>query len=311
MPDLRIRKCCIYQHEPRRLMINVNLQVSYETAEVLSAEGSVESNPQGSCDEGGVSSQSSQSTGSLQEQEISIWLDEKEEQNNKRNTLNIAFSSLSDGRVSPLQSTLNTEWEDISVTQQKYYLRKAKELFQSTLSVITPGQEEQIWKALRQDPNLVENEDTSKIKHFDIESELMDTLIKAHNEAQSWQTKRQILSLFANDFSRTELQRILPGLSKWRIDQARDHATKSGRGQPVAEKQIFRSRINNDQMDHFLDFVSRPEFLQDVAFGTKTMKLDSGERITIPAVVRTLIPTRIIEQYISYCKQQQFQPAGE
>ena len=203
-----------------------------------------------------ASSQSSQSSGSIPEQEISIWLDEREEQNQKRITLNSAFSTLSDGRVSPLQSTLNTEWDDVSGTQQKYYLRKAKELIQSTLTVISPGQEDQIWRSLRQEPHLVLSKDSTKPKQFDIESDLMDALVKAHNEAQSWQTKRQILSLFANDFSRAELQRTLPGLTKWQIDQARDHATKSGRGQPIPERQIFRTRIDNDKIDHFLDFVS-------------------------------------------------------
>lgn len=41
--------------------------------------------------------------------------------------------------------------------------------------------------------------------------------------------------------SRTELQQKLPGLLKWRVDQARDHATKFGRGQPVEQKKIFRT----------------------------------------------------------------------
>jgi hypothetical protein len=36
-------------------------------------------------------------------------------------------------------------------------------------------------------------------------------------------------------------------------------------------------------VDHFIEFISKPEFVQDMAFGTKTMKLDSGEKITIPA----------------------------
>ena len=136
-------------------------------------------------------------------------------------------------------------------------------------------------------------------------------LVKAHNEAPSWQTKRQILSLFANDFSRSELQKLIPGLSKWRIDQARDHATKIGRGQTVPEKKIFRRRIDNAKVDHFLDYISRPQLLQDVAFGTKTLRLDSGEKIIIPAVVRTLIPSRIIEQYVCHSRQQGFEPAGE
>ena len=62
-----------------------------------------------------MSSQSSQST--LPEKEISIWLDEKEEQHAKRQTLNDTVSTLTDGRVRPFLSTLNTEWDDISSTQ--------------------------------------------------------------------------------------------------------------------------------------------------------------------------------------------------
>ena len=126
-----------------------------------------------------------------------------------------------------------------------------------------------------------------------MELDLIKVLVKAHNDAQTWQTKQQILSIFANNFSRSELQEIIPGLSKWRIDQPRLHATSSGRGQPVLEKPIFRTRIDSVKVDHFLGFISRPELLQDVAFGTNMLKLDSGERITIPAVVRTMIPTRI------------------
>ena len=47
---------------------------------------------------------------------------------------------------------------------------------------------------------------------------------------KNWQTKRQILSLFVNDFSKTDLQEIIPGLSKWPIDQARRHAIDVGEG---------------------------------------------------------------------------------
>ena len=96
------------------------------------------SGPEGETDT--MSSQSSQST--LPEKEISIWLDEKEKQHAKRQTLNDTVSTLTDVRVSPLLSTLNTEWDDISSTQQKYSTRKAREIFAATLSVVSPGQEE-------------------------------------------------------------------------------------------------------------------------------------------------------------------------
>ena len=100
---------------------------------------------------------------------------------------------------------------------------------------------------------MLENEGTvAKKRKFHVKSDLIDALIEAHNRAQSWQTKRQILSLFANDFSRLELQKMIPGLSKGRIDQARNHATETGKG---LEKPIYSARVENAKVNHFLDYL--------------------------------------------------------
>jgi len=104
---------------------------------------------------------------------------------------------------------------------------------------------------------------------------------------------------------------MIPRLSKWRIDQARQYATEAGKGQPLPKIPSFRTRIDHEKVDHFLEYISRPEFVQDVAFGTKTLKLDSGEKIIMPAVIRTVIPSRIITQYLDYCKEQEFEPASQ
>lgn len=61
------------------------------------------------------------------EEEVSVWCDEKELQNEGRQKLNDALGNLTGGRFSPILSTLNASWEDISITQQKYYARKARE----------------------------------------------------------------------------------------------------------------------------------------------------------------------------------------
>lgn len=230
-----------------------------------------------------------------------------EQQQEKRQTLNAAISSLTSGRTSPILSTLNTSWDDISSTQQRYYQRKAKETILAALSVISPGQEEDLWDALRQDTSLsTSGKKMTSRKSFDPSSAIIDSLVKAYYQADSWQTKRQILSIFANDFSRSELMTLIPSLSKWRIDQARQHANDVGKGQLVQEEPVFHTRISSAQVQHFVDFISRPELVQDVAFGTKTLKLDSGDSIVIPAVVRTMIPSRIIDQYESYCEQESF-----
>ena len=246
------------------------------------------------------------------EEEVEIWCDEKEIQNKRRQALNDALVNLTSGRFSPILSTLNSSWDDISSTQQKYHTSKAREAVAVMLSVISPGQEKDLWKCIQNDSDLMERDESSssKGKHFDTHTGLIDVLIKAYDQAESWQTKRQILSLFANDFSRRELQTLIPGLTKWRIDQARQYTTEAGKGQAVPEQTIFRKRIDQGKVDHFISYISQPQLHQDVAFGTTTLKLDSGERIIIPAVVRTLIPSRIIEQYTSYCKEQQFEPAS-
>ena len=73
------------------------------------------------------------------EQEVSIWCNEKEIQNEKRQALNDALGNLTSGRFSPILSTLNVSCGDISSNQQKYYIRKAREAVAATLSVISPG----------------------------------------------------------------------------------------------------------------------------------------------------------------------------
>ena len=172
------------------------------------------------------------------------------------------------------------------------------------------GKKKDLWKFIQNDSDVIERDESSlsKRKHFDTNTGLIDVLIKAYDQAESWQTKRQILTLFANDFSHRELQTLIPGFAKWRIDQACQHDNEAGKGQIVPEQTIFRKRIDQGKVDHFISYISQPQLHQDV-FGTKTLKLDSGERIIILAVVRTLIPSRIIEQYTSFLREQHFEPA--
>ena len=55
---------------------------------------------------------------------------------------------------------------------------------------------------------------------------------------------------------------MTPEQSKWRVDRAHWHATEAGEGQPLSEIPSFRTR----KVDHFIEYISRPEFVQDVVF---------------------------------------------
>ena len=101
---------------------------------------------------------------------------------------------------------------------------------------------------------------------------------------------------------------MIPGLTIYRIDQARKHARDVGQAQPVPHEPITRSRLDEIKVDHFLDFISRPEFIQDVAYGTRTVKLSHGEKLEIPNVIRTTIASRLIQLYQAYCQETGFTP---
>ena len=129
---------------------------------------------------------SSSSQESIPEHEISLWSDEIEEQGKKRETLNSAITSLTSGRMSQILSTLNTSWEDISSTQKKYYQRKAKEAIMASLSVISPGQEQELWNAVRTESTTDESsQKKSRRKSIDPSSPVIDSLVKAYDHADS------------------------------------------------------------------------------------------------------------------------------
>ena len=44
------------------------------------------------------------------------------------------------------------------------------------------------------------------------------------------------------------------------------------------EKVHHRVHIGMTKVDHFVEFINRPYFYQDMSYGTKFLKLDSGNR---------------------------------
>lgn len=232
----------------------------------------------------------------------SVWEPELMQRDSKRDALNYALQNISSGRISPIQSTLTTNWHCVSDRQKRYYVRKAKDVLEATLSVLAPGQEAYLREAILH---------TLTHKSYGDIPEATQSIILAYLAADSWQTKRQILSLITEEHSKEELQDLIPGLSIWRIDQARRHRVEAGPGQPLPNNPLTRTRLDPVKTDHFIDFISSPALLQDVAFGTKTLTLDTGEKITIPAAIRTAIPSRIVAIYRSHCKNTGFKPASE
>ena len=75
----------------------------------------------------------------------SLYIDEVEELGRKRDLLSDAIVEISDGRISPIQSTSRSPWSELGERQQGYYVRKVREVMEATLKCLAPGNEADLW----------------------------------------------------------------------------------------------------------------------------------------------------------------------
>ncbi len=97
-------------------------------------------------------------------------------------------------------------------------------------------------------------------------------------------------------------------ITEWQVRKAKEHANKIGPGIPVENLKRHRARVDMMKVDHFLDYINRPYYYQDVAFGTRNLELESGEILTMPNIVRTVTRSTMIALYMSLCKDKEFEP---
>ena len=219
--------------------------------------------------------------------------------------LNSYLLKSTDGRVSPVRSQCKSDIMTISSSTQRYYRKKAEQAVDTVLNAISPENSSWLLQQV-----FTKYQSGRVVSAASEEDRLVSKLVTFYNETSHWYTQQQILSLFACDYTKTELLQLVLGLTKFRINEARKHVFQTKPGHPIEPATITRTRLDPSKVDHFLDFISSPSFLQDVAYGTKTLKLSSGEKIEIPNVVRTVISTRLIQLYLTYCVETSFKPLG-
>ena len=165
--------------------------------------------------------------------------------------LNNFLQNSANGGVSPVRSQLCTDVSNLSPSSSRYYKRKAVQAVETVLEAIAP--EQSTWLFCR----VVEKYSRGTDRNMP-DNQPLARLVKLYEEANSWYTRQQILSIFVCDYPKSELLTLIPGLTKWRIDEARTH----------------------------------------------------GDTLEIPNVVRTVIASRLVQLYTSYCSETGFEPLG-
>jgi hypothetical protein len=134
----------------------------------------------------------------------------------------------------------------------------------------------------------------------------MTGFAEAYNNAESTFTRRVILSIVAPQIEYKLLSSFIPGITPYRYTAARTHSVDCGTGALVKRSPRIIQRFYPAQIAHFIDFIISSHICIDMPFGEKTLKLSNGTELHVPNSIRSIIPTKIIQQYYLYCQQMCF-----
>jgi hypothetical protein len=197
-------------------------------------------------------------------------------------------------------------WSQLTSRTQNVRVSSAGEAVATVLEVIEPENTRELWEALKFSQSVehalgIENAD-------ELDKVYLDALSESYQNACSWDTRRQILSIMADLVPFSILQKYIPGITQYRVKAARHHIAQYGRGAKLHITKSPKMRIDISQLDHFLSFITSPHVIQDLPFGLRHLQLSNERIVDIPNVIRTMIPQRIIDQYKQFCSETNFTP---
>ncbi|XP_063412770.1 uncharacterized protein LOC134695447 [Mytilus trossulus] len=154
------------------------------------------------------------------------------------------------------------------------------------------------------------NYESSSTNTNETDTELLRSLADSYSKAESWQIRRQILSVISVQLNYNETEQLIPGLSEYRYYAAKKHSSKEGCGMPPKNRRDTRNRMDHAKLDSFLDFITSSHVIKDLPFGERKLKLQDGKKIKTLNIIRCMGPAAIFDQYKQYCKENDFHPLG-
>lgn len=174
------------------------------------------------------------------------------------------------------------------------------------MEVISPGDPGSLWETLKCSQAVEKTLGITQQSSAD--KKYLGALAETYQNANSWDTRRQILSIMADLVPHSIIQQYIPGITEYRMKTARKHNIQHGRGVPLPVTKSPRMRVDHSQLDHFLCFITSPHLIQDLPFGQRHLRLSNGRILETPNVIRSMIPQRIVDQYGQYCSETSFTP---
>lgn len=199
-----------------------------------------------------------------------------------------------------LDSRASKEWCHLSGAQQSHYRIIGKKLIALVGELVAPGQGDVILREIQQEQF---RQEQGVEPH---RCQLLENMIQLYSTSETWQEKRKLLSVFCQIYTKETLLDFVPDLTVYAVDSARKHTVDLGIGASVPEKKITRNRLSEEQVDHFVDYISDPVFMKTASYGSKMVVLSSGDSVELPQVMRPIMKCHLVDNYLSYCEECHF-----
>ena len=211
----------------------------------------------------------------------------------------------------PISRKLTADWGCASTKTKRYYTSKIEEVVSIVLETLAPDEAKHLWHALKSSSGINTRYNAPCLRS---ESSLVLGLVESYNRALDNNTRKTILSVMADKLSFSDLEKLIPNLSRHRYTSARHHSLKYGPDALATQlgptPHSKRQRVDPELVEHFIEFITSQDIIQDIPFGRRKLHITTGEEIEIPNVVRLLIPSRLVDQYLRVCQETDFKPLG-
>ena len=195
----------------------------------------------------------------------------------------------------PLRHVVRTDIEKLNPKTKSRVVNKAIKAVDAVLENVAPGQ-----------GHILKDEIFKRHRILDLTKEIKESV-----ESAVGNVKVQLLSLVAGknedgEYHHTinEIMSMFPGVTKHYVERARKHAGAGKTGVPIVPGVYTRKKLTDDQINHFLDFMQYGNLVQDVASGTRNVKLSTGRKTAMPNVVRIVHKAEIIRLYEAACEEE-------
>ena len=195
---------------------------------------------------------------------------------------------------------------DYSHKMKKLYISHISRMIMRLLDILFPGESCVIFNKIVEEAGVSQHTEN---KNFS--GSLLDGLVASYNKAETWQARRQVLSVLTSSLTYSNTMKLIPEVTQYRYYMAQKHALQYGSALPVEPKDTTRARMDLKKLDNFMDFITSPYIVKDLPYGERRIKLSTGETVETPNVIRSMGPAAIITQYKFLSEEQNFTPLGK